>query len=128
MENGLLIAHLIIALFLIAVVLLQRSEGGALGMGGGGGGAGGGMVSSSRSAGTAIQKVTWGLAIAFLITSMTLTVLATRNSGESSVVDGIEAPVDGAPALPDLGGFTTAPIGSGPATPPSDAPATPPSQ
>ena len=37
MENILLIVHLIIAIFLIAVVLLQRSEGGALGMGGGGG-------------------------------------------------------------------------------------------
>ena len=50
MENVILIVHLILALALIGVVLLQRSEGGGLGMGGGGGG--GGLV-SSRGAATA---------------------------------------------------------------------------
>ena len=71
MLNIVLIIHLIIALFLIAVVLLQRSEGGALGMGGGGGG----MV-SARGAATALSKVTWMLAIAFICTSILLTILA----------------------------------------------------
>jgi preprotein translocase subunit SecG len=91
MENVILIVHLILALSLIGVVLLQRSEGGGLGMGGGGGG--GGLV-SSRSAATALGKVTWGLAIAFICTSLTLTIIAAQNSAGSSVLDriGVDSP------------------------------------
>ena len=74
MENVVLIVHLILALGLIGVVLLQRSEGGGLGLGGGGGG---GLV-SSRGAATALGKVTWALAIAFICTSLTLTVIAAQ--------------------------------------------------
>lgn len=85
MENVILIVHLILALGLIGVVLLQRSEGGGLGLGGGGGG---GLV-SSRSAATALGKVTWGLAIAFIITSITLTIIAAQNAAGSSVLDRI---------------------------------------
>ena len=80
MLNIVLIVHLIIALFLIAVVLLQRSEGGALGIGGGGGG----MV-SARGAASALSKVTWGLAIAFICTSILLTTLSGGRT--NSVVD-----------------------------------------
>ncbi len=76
MENIVLIVHLIIALFLIAIVLLQRSEGGALGIGGGGGG-----LVSARGAATALSKVTWGLAIAFICTSIILTSLAGGRTG-----------------------------------------------
>ncbi|EBA15521.1 preprotein translocase, SecG subunit [Roseobacter sp. SK209-2-6] len=90
MENVVLIIHLLLALGLIAVVLLQRSEGGGLGMGGGGGGA-----MTGRSAATALSKVTWALAIAFICTSVTLTVLAAQKSAGSSVTDRIEA-TDGA--------------------------------
>ncbi|MFV2033500.1 MAG: preprotein translocase subunit SecG [Halocynthiibacter sp.] len=84
MENVVLIIHLILALCLIGIVLLQRSEGGGLGMGGGGGGGG---VMSSRAAGSALAKLTWILAIAFITTSMTLTVFAARNSAGTSVID-----------------------------------------
>ena len=76
MENVVLIVHLILALGLIGVVLLQRSEGGGLGLGGGGGG---GLV-SSRGAATALGKVTWALAIAFIITSLTLTIIAAQKA------------------------------------------------
>jgi preprotein translocase subunit SecG len=86
MENVVLIVHLILALGLIGSVLLQRSEGGGLGMGGGGGG--GGAV-SSRSAATAMGKVTWILAIGFICTSVSLTILAASNSASGSVVDGL---------------------------------------
>lgn len=82
MENVVLIIHLILALSLIAVVLLQRSEGGGLGMGGGGGGA-----MSGRSAATALGKITWLLAIAFICTSITLTIFAAENASGSSVID-----------------------------------------
>ena len=91
MENVVLIVHLILALGLIGVVLLQRSEGGGLGLGGGGGG--GGLV-SSRGAATALGKVTWALAIAFICTSLTLTIIAAQKAGGNSVLDrlGIDAP------------------------------------
>ncbi|MBT8458337.1 MAG: preprotein translocase subunit SecG [Boseongicola sp.] len=88
MENVVLIVHLILALALIGVVLLQRSEGGGLGMGGGGGG--GGLV-SARGAATALGKVTWMLAIAFICTSLTLTIFAAQNSASGSVLDRIGA-------------------------------------
>ena len=99
MENVILIVHLILALCLIGVVLLQRSEGGGLGLGGGGGG---GLV-SSRSAATALGKVTWGFAIAFICTSITLTIIAAQNTAGSSVLDriGAEGPT-ASESLPDL--------------------------
>lgn len=83
MENVVLVIHLILALCLIGVVLLQRSEGGGLGMGGGGGGG----AMSSRGVATALGKVTWVFAIGFIITSISLTVIAAKNSASGSVVD-----------------------------------------
>lgn len=83
MENVVLIIHLLLALTLIGVVLLQRSEGGGLGMGSGGGGG----ATSSRSAASALAKVTWVLAIAFIITSLSLTIIAAQKSAGSSVID-----------------------------------------
>lgn len=89
MENVVLIIHLLLALGLIAVVLMQRSEGGGLGMGGGGGGA-----VSGRAAATALGKLTWILAACFIVTSITLTILAAQKSAGSSVIDrlGVPAP------------------------------------
>ena len=98
MENVLLIVHLIIALFLIAVVLLQRSEGGALGIGGGGGG-----LVSARGAATALSKVTWALAIGFLCTSILLTIVSGGGRESGSVFDGSAATEEGgAIPLPSL--------------------------
>ena len=133
MENIVLTIHLILALGLIGVVLLQRSEGGGLGIGGGGGGA-----MSGRAAATALAKITWILAIGFFITSLTLTVIAANNASSNSVLDAVADPA-AAPAeitptvdpdailIPELGdlGADTAPAET---TPPvtTDAPATPP--
>ena len=98
MENVILIVHLLLALGLIGVVLLQRSEGGGLGMGGGGG------AMTGRAAATALGKVTWLLAIAFICTSVTLTILAAQKASGTSVIDrlGGSAPAteNSAPALP----------------------------
>lgn len=101
MENVVLIIHLILALSLIGTVLLQRSEGGGLGMGGGGGGATGG-----RPAPTAMSKFTWVLAIAFICTSIALTLIAASDSAGSSVADRLgTAPVaEDDTQVPDLGG------------------------
>ena len=100
MGNVVLVIHLILAICLIAIVLLQRSEGGGLGLGGGGGG-----VVSSRGAATALGKLTWAFAIAFIGTSITLTIISAQNSATSSVVDrlGIQQPAEEAvPAGEDL--------------------------
>ena len=120
MENVVLIIHLLLALALIGVVLLQRSEGGGLGMGGGGGGA-----ISGRSAATALTKVTWGLAIAFIVTSLTLTILAAQQSADSSVLDRrTDMPVPAAedPAAPDSGDSLLPPAAddTAPLTPSAD--------
>ncbi len=116
MENVILIVHLILALCLIGIVLLQRSEGGGLGIGGGGG------AVSARGAATALGKLTWVFAIAFIATSITLTIIAAQNSADTSVLDrlGIDAPA--------TSGDVQAPSGSD-LLPPStdDSPLTPPS-
>lgn len=85
MENVVLVVHLLLALSLIGVVLLQRSEGGGLGIGGGGGGGG---AMSSRATATALGKLTWVLAIAFICTSIALTILSAQQASDASVVDG----------------------------------------
>ena len=127
MENVVLTIHLILALLLIGAVLLQRSEGGGLGMGGGGGG-----TMSARSAATGLSKVTWILAACFIVTSLTLTILATRGSDSGSVVDALapdatEAPAADAPVTPGLSGdLLPPPTTTAPATPPrADEPAAP---
>ena len=115
MQNVVLTIHLILALLLIGVVLLQRSEGGGLGMGGGG-------AISGRAAATALGKITWGLAICFIATSITMTVLAAKDASIASVIDQIgaeqPAPAPAAPALPT--GKDLLPPAQ------TDAPATPP--
>ncbi len=91
MQNVILIVHLLLALSLIGIVLLQRSEGGGLGMGGGGGGG----AMSGRAAATALGKATWILAAAFICTSLALTVIEARNSAGSSVLDQLSQPAEG---------------------------------
>ncbi|GAA0291493.1 preprotein translocase subunit SecG [Rhodovulum strictum] len=89
MENVILIVHLILALCLIGIVLLQRNEGGGLGMGGGG-------AITGRTPSTPLGKLTWFFAICFIGTSITLTILAAQNAAGTSVVDrirGSSAPV-----------------------------------
>ncbi len=117
MENIVLTIHLILALILIGLVLMQRSEGGGLGMGGGGGNA-----TSGRGVTSALAKITWVLAAAFISTSIALTIIAAAKSSSSSVIDQIggTVPAPEAPANPLGTGTDLLP----PA--PSDIPAAPP--
>ena len=115
MENVILVIHLIIALAIIGVVLLQRSEGGGLGIGGGGGAA------SGRAAATALGKVTWILGIAFICTTITLTIIAAKNSSTSSVIDRVGGSTEAPAADPTspLGDDLLPPTGTdGALTPP----------
>ena len=120
MENIVLTVHLLLALALIALVLLQRSEGGGLGIGGGGGGG----VMTGRQAANALTRVTWILAVAFLATSVTLTIIAARDVSRGSVLDQLDLgnPTMPAPSsgMPDMPAYVPPPPAAGqPITPPS---------
>ena len=105
MQSVLLVVHLIVALLLIGAILLQRSEGGALGIGGSGGG--GGNLFSARGVGNGLTRATAVLAVCFFITSIGLTVLATRKAPAGSVFGNAPAAQgQDAPAAPASGDLT----------------------
>ncbi|MEM8947963.1 MAG: preprotein translocase subunit SecG [Pseudomonadota bacterium] len=98
MTTILLVIHLLIALALVGVILLQRSEGGALGIGGGGGGGGGGGfggLMSGRASANLLTRTTAFLAVGFIATSLTLAILASNRSAPTSILD---QPVSDGPA------------------------------
>ena len=87
MENFVLILNIILAILLIGSVLLQKSEGGALGLG----------VSqdnfiSSRSAGSFLTKSTAIIATLFIVTSISLTIMSKENLPTKSVLESVEEP------------------------------------
>ncbi len=84
MTTIVLVIHLILAIALVAVVLLQRSEGGALGMGGGGG-MGGFMT--GRATADLLTRTTAFLAAGFMATSLTLAILASADRNTGSIID-----------------------------------------
>ncbi|MEM7399026.1 MAG: preprotein translocase subunit SecG [Pseudomonadota bacterium] len=86
MSTVILLIHVMIAIALVGVILLQRSEGGALGIGGGGGGGGGAGFMTGRSAGDALTRTTAILAACFFATSLTLSILASSNTGSGPSV------------------------------------------
>ena len=85
MENLVLIINIILAVLLIGSVLLQKSEGGALGLG-----ASQESFISSRSAGSFLTKTTAIIAALFIITSIALTILSKENLPTKSVLESIE--------------------------------------
>ena len=138
MANVLIVAHLLIVLAMIAVILLQRSEGGGLGMGGG---TANGMMTVRGSA-NVLTRTTAILAVLFFTTSIGLTILSEIDRGSRSILeratnvgDGVEtpgsvldalnqlqrdnvgsdlpvpqpAPTDSAPAASDVGAGATSP-------------------
>ena len=86
MQEVLLVVHLMLAIAIVITVLLQRSEGGALGMGGGGGGGGGGLM-TGREAANLLTRSTAVLAACFFATSLTLTVLAGHSGERKSILE-----------------------------------------
>jgi preprotein translocase subunit SecG len=81
MQSILIVIQLFVSIAMICVVLLQRSEGGALGMGGGGSGLGG--LFSPRGAADTLTRTTAVLAILFFLTSLTLTLLSLHGRPQS---------------------------------------------
>ena len=88
METVLLVIHLILAILLIVAVLMQRSEGGGLGIGGGGGGGSniGGLM-SDRGTANFLTRATAVIAACFMVTSITLAILAGNRGGSESILD-----------------------------------------
>jgi len=89
MENIILVLNIILAVLLVAIILLQKSEGGALGLG----------VSqdsfiSSRSAGGFLTKATAVIATLFIITSISLTIMSKEEFSSTSVLEKIEEKED----------------------------------
>ena len=89
MENIFLVLNIILAVLLVAIILLQKSEGGALGIG----------VSqdsfiSSRSAGGFLSKATAVIATLFIITCISLTIMSMEEFSSSSVLEKIEEKED----------------------------------
>ncbi len=119
MTTILIIIHVIIALLLIAVVLIQRGQGADMGASFGGGGAQ--TLFGSRGSGSFLGKLTGGLAAAFMMTSLTLAFFSQQQAGsvvDRSVVDQLpSAQQDAAPVDAGKGAFDPSKLKS-------DAPAT----
>jgi preprotein translocase subunit SecG len=101
MQTVIIVVHLMIVLAMIGFVLLQRSEGGGLGMGGGGG------FMTSRGSANVLSRGTAFLAGAFFVTSLILSILAGMDRKPSTLINsGPAAPArPGAPAAPAGGGL-----------------------
>jgi preprotein translocase subunit SecG len=108
MQTVLLVVHLVVAIMLIGLVMLQRSEGGALGIGGGSG-----NLFSSRGVGNTLTRATAILAACFFATSVALTMLANKHSG-SSITDQLGT----SQQAPAAGGTTAPADGAAPGTAP----------
>jgi preprotein translocase subunit SecG len=90
---------LILAIALVGVVLLQRSEGGALGMGGGGGGGMGGFM-TGRSTANLLTRTTAVLAALFIVTSLVLAKLSGTAGPPPSLLDYAPLPAQETPVEP----------------------------
>ena len=91
MQTVLITFHLIVVVALVGVVLLQRSEGGALGIGGGG-------FMTGRGQANALTRATAIRGTIFFITSLSLTVMANLGRAPKSIFDGVAPPSQSAPA------------------------------
>ena len=96
MENFILVIDIILALLLIGLVLLQKSEGGALGLG-----ASQDSFVSSRSASNFLTKATAVIATLFIITSISLTIMSKQKISSTSVLETVEEEKDSSePEIP----------------------------
>ena len=97
MENLILVLNIILAVLLVFIILMQKSEGGALGIG-----ASQESFISSRSAGNLLTKATAIIATLFIITSIYLTILSKGQISTSSVLEKIEEKQDSSePQIPE---------------------------
>jgi preprotein translocase subunit SecG len=99
LQTVLIVIHLLLAVFLVGIILIQQSEGGGLGIGGGGGGGG---FMTARGTANFLTRTTGILAGAFMVTSLALAIVASRGAPErKSILDVPAAPVE-APTQPSV--------------------------
>jgi preprotein translocase subunit SecG len=101
MQTVLIVFHLLVVIALVGSVLLQRSEGGALGVGGGGG------FMTGRGQANALTRATAILATLFFITSLALTLLANMHRAPKSILDTANPAATTRQALPTPAAGTT---------------------
>ena len=122
MQTVLIVIHLMVVVALVGVVLLQRSEGGGLGIGGGSG------FMTARGAANALTRTTAILAAAFFATSLGLSLIARYGGSPLDILDTPPAQ-DGGGVLDQLGGNEPAqPPATDAAAPPTDGGTTPPTE
>ncbi|MCB9965459.1 MAG: preprotein translocase subunit SecG [Rhodospirillales bacterium] len=109
MENVVLVIHLILAVTIIGLVLIQRSEGGGLGIGGGGGGLG--SFASARGTASALTRMTAFFAACFFVTSLTLAIMAGAHHKSGGILE-TYAPEEKTIAVPTDSSVTAAPAES----------------
>jgi preprotein translocase subunit SecG len=130
MQTVLIVIHLMVVIALVGVVLLQRSEGGGLGIGGGSG------FMTARGAANALTRATGILAIVFFATSLSLSLIARYGERPIDILDRVPGTsgdqngggdAGGAGVLDKLGGndAATPPATDSGTTPPATAPADP---
>jgi preprotein translocase subunit SecG len=100
MQTVIIVIHLMVVVAMVGIVLLQKSEGGGLGIGGGGG------FMTSRGTSNVLTKATAGLAAVFFATSLVLSMLAGFDRKPRSILN------TGGPAAPTAPG-APAPLGTG---------------
>jgi preprotein translocase subunit SecG len=130
MHEVILTVHVLVVLGVIGVVLLQRSEGGALGMGGG---PGGGFM-TSRGTANLLTRTTSILAAIFFATSITLAMTADRGATQQDVIENLtgekqrdpNAPITTEDFLDTLGSDRSRPATAGEAAPASQQPSSAP--
>ncbi len=120
MQTVVILIHLMIVLAMVGLVLIQKSEGGGLGMGGG---SGGGFM-SNRGTANVLTRATGILAAMFFATSLFLSILASYERKPRSILDsGSNPAAPSAPAIPGAGGGVLNQLGGGT---PQSTPAAPP--
>jgi len=113
MSTVLLVILLIISVIMTGLILIQRSEGGALGIGGGGGGGGNGFM-SGRAATTSVARMTAILGTVFLVLCLLLNVVFALENQDKGALDNVDN---------EVGGLTSPAESSDEATPLEETPA-----
>jgi preprotein translocase subunit SecG len=122
METVVIVIHLMVVLALIGLILMQRSEGGGLGLGGGSG------FMTARGAANALTRATAILAAVFFVTSLSLSLIARYGEKPMDILDRVPTTQEGTVPGEGTGGGVLNQLGGTPATPPSGQQDTAPAQ
>jgi preprotein translocase subunit SecG len=120
MQTVLLVIHVILAASLIGVILIQRSEGGGLGMGRSDAG-----LMTARGQANLLTRTTAILAVLFFVTSITLAILSGHSGAPKSLFDPNNPPAAAAPTVPAAPSVPTAPSATPAPAPAPSAPVAP---